>query len=156
MSTLIRKWHFGGIFIGKQISLCMKSLSMHRMFINSRVLANGECSLLFSASHICFINRPVTRSESLRRKPQSCLSFLQPITLFYEAEFSLTLAMCYVLKFTRRCLASWAKRGPLFFSNVSRFGGLQDRKLPCLCSSSIPCCYLWLCCYGRKYFFVLT
>lgn len=27
--------------------------------------------------------------------------------------------------------------------------------LPCLCSFPIPCCYLWLCCYGREYFLSL-
>lgn len=29
--------------------------------------------------------------------------------------------------------------------------GLNVLYLPFLCSLAIPCCYLWLCCYGREY-----
>lgn len=97
-------------------------------------------------------------------KASSCIPFqphlscLQPLTLFYEAEFSLTLAPREVLKFTRHRFSFLGKRRPvIFLPRQSLWGavGSSVLYLPCLCSFPIPCCYLWLCCYGREYFLSL-
>lgn len=95
-------------------------------------------------------------------KPQDVApfqSFLQPIILFYETVFSLTLPTHSVLQFTRCGLVSWAKTRPIIFlTHQSPWGAPRSNVLylPCLLSFSIPCCYLWLRCYGWEYFFVLA
>lgn len=88
---------------------CVHEVLAHAESMNAVFLQMTTAACTFLPPMFVSSTGQLPDPEASRCFPISVsLSFLQPIIPFNEAEFSLTLALHKVLKFTRLCLASWA------------------------------------------------